>query len=141
MILPSDYIAESAKIEAVLATAKSRIDHLVEAGFAMSEITGVIHAVAADEPDMSLAMISIVEATSIDEAIVKHVNSKGEVSRTKDRATRKRNAFATTGLTASTRRQIARRAAKTKRARPSINVKAQRKTKRAMKRRKALGLS
>ncbi|UYD59713.1 prohead assembly protein [Aeromonas phage avDM5] len=140
MLIPSDYIAEAVKIEAAMADATFRVNHLVESGFATDEIVGVISRVAASEPDMAIAMISVVESTSIDEAIVKHVNSRGEITRTKDRATRKRNAFATTGLTASTRRQIARRAAKTKRANPSINVKAQRKTKRALKRRKALGL-
>ena len=46
----------------------------------------------------------------------------------------------TTGLTKAKRRQIARKAVKTKRANPSIGIKAQRKTKKAMKKRKALGL-
>ncbi|ASZ76419.1 capsid and scaffold protein [Proteus phage PM2] len=53
---------------------------------------------------------------------------------------RERNAFKTTGLSKSKRRQIARRAVKTKRANPSIQTRALRKRKKALKRREALGL-
>ena len=140
MLIPSGYSANQQVVESHFAQAVIRVKSLVEAGFNTDEIIGVISKNSLDETDMSLAMIAAVENISISEAIVKHVNSKGEVTRTKDRETRKRNAFKTTGLTAATRRQIARKAAKTKRSQPTIGIKAQRKTKRALKRRKALGL-
>lgn len=140
MIIPSDYVAVPQIIESYLAQAIVRVKALSEAGFSTDEMIGIISKNSLNETDMSIAMMSAVENISISESIVKHVNSKGEVTRTKDRETRKRNAFKTTGLTASVRRQIARRAAKTKRSQPTIGIKAQRKTKRALKRRKALGL-
>lgn len=140
MIIPSEYSADVKIVESYLAQAVVRVKSLSEAGLSNDEIVGVISKNSLDETDMSIAMMSVVENISISEAIVKHVNSKGEVTRTKDRETRKRNAFKTTGLTASARRQIARKAAKTKRSQPTIGIKAQRKTKRALKRRKALGL-
>ena len=71
----------------------------------------------------------------------KHVSSRGEVTRTKDRKTRERNAFQTTGLSKAKRRQIARKVVKAKKANPSGQVKGLRKRKKALKRRKALGLS
>lgn len=140
MLIPSEYVADQQVVESHFAKALVRVTSLKEAGFSTDEIIGVISKNSLAETDMSIAMMAVVENISISESIVKHVNSKGEVTRTKDRETRKRNAFKTTGLTAATRRQIARRAAKTKRSQPTIGIKAQRKTKRALKRRKALGL-
>ncbi|UOX40547.1 head scaffolding protein [Aeromonas phage GomatiRiver_11] len=138
MRIPADYSVDISRVTGLLESAAAHVQILSD--FTPEERLDVISKLSESETDLALAMISIVESTTIEEAIVKHVNSRGEITRKKDRATRKRNAFNTTGLTASTRRQIARRAAKTKRANPSINVKAQRKTKRALKRRKALGL-
>lgn len=100
----------------------------------------IIENMASDEPELALAMISIVEGITLDEVMVKHVDSRGNVERLKDRATRQRNAYQTTGLTKSQRRQIARRALKTKRANPSIQTRAQRKRKKALRKRAALGL-
>jgi len=120
--------------------------HLEEAK-ARIEILGIdddtvkiIENMASDEPELALAMISIVEGITLDEVMVKHVDSRGNVERLKDRATRQRNAYQTTGLTKSQRRQIARRALKTKRANPSIQTRAQRKRKKALRKRAALGL-
>lgn len=140
MIIPADYVANQQIVESHLAIAVARVKALSEAGFSSAEIAEIAFKNSLAETDLSIAMSAVVEDISISEAIVKHVNSKGEVTRTKDRETRKRNAFKTTGLTAAARRQIARRAAKTKRSQPTIGIKAQRKTKRALKRRKALGL-
>ena len=100
----------------------------------------IIENLADNEPHLALAMMSIVEGLSLDEVIVKHVDSRGNVERKKDRKTRERNAYQTTGLTKSQRRQIARRALKTKRANPSITTRAQRKRKKALRKRAALGL-
>jgi len=120
--------------------------HLIEAQ-AKIDVLGVdegtikiIENMAVTEPELALAMMSIVEGLSLDEIIVKHVDSRGNVERKKDRKTRERNAFQTTGLTKSRRRQIARRALKTKRANPSIGTRAQRKRKKALRKRAALGL-
>lgn len=76
----------------------------------------------------------------LSEAIKRHVDASGEITRRKDRKTRQRQATATTGLSKSKRRQIARRAAKTKRANKGDSLRAQRKRRRAIVKRKTLGL-
>ena len=93
------------------------------------------------ETDLAVALGSINEEMQLDEFIVKHVSSRGEITRTKDRKTRARNAFQTTGLSKAKRRSIARKATKSKRANPSGQARGLRKRKKAMKRREALGLS
>ena len=85
-------------------------------------------------------MLATIDGITINEAMVKHVNAQGEVAKKKDRKTRERNAYMTTGLSKAKRRQIARRAAKTKRANPSITRKATRKQLKAKRKRKALGI-
>ena len=127
-----------AEMETFLPEAQARLDMLTM--FTSDELNKVMESIAADEPEIAIAMASIVEGISINEAMVKHVNARGEVMRKKDRKTRERNAYMTTGLTKSKRRQIARRAAKTKRANPSIGRQAERKRKKANRKRKALGL-
>lgn len=89
---------------------------------------------------LALTMISVQEGMSLEEVLVKHVDAKGQITRKKDRETRKRLAYQTTGLSKSKRRLIARKAAKTRKANPSIVVRAMRKKKRADKRRAAMGL-
>lgn len=126
--------------ESMIEDAKTRVLCLAEAQFDESEISTVINNIVSESNELAIAMISIVESCSIQEAIVKHVNSKGEITRRKDRKTRERQAFQTTGLSKSTRRQIARKAVKTKRVNPSIGRIAQRKTKKALRKRAALGL-
>lgn len=93
-----------------------------------------------EDPELALAMLSIHENLPINEIIVKHVDSRGNITRTKDRETRKRLAYQTTGLTTARRRLIARKAAKTRRANPTIVVRSMRKKKRAEKRRKSMGI-
>ena len=93
-----------------------------------------------DDTVLALAMLSIVESMPINETIVKHVDSRGTITRKKDRKTRERLATQTTGLSKSRRRQIARKTVKTKRANPSGTIRANRKRKRAMKRRNSMGL-
>lgn len=85
-------------------------------------------------------MMCLREEEQLDEIIVKRVNAQGQISRVKDRKTRARLATQTTGLAKSKRRLIARKAAKTKKARPSIKVKAVRKFRRALKRRRSMGM-
>ncbi|MBF84621.1 MAG: hypothetical protein CL489_09115 [Acidobacteria bacterium] len=75
------------------------------------------------------------------EAIERTVSSKGEITKRKDRKTRKRRATQTTGLSKSKRRQIARKAARTKKKNPSGQRKAARKAKIAKRKRKAMGIS
>ena len=93
------------------------------------------------EPEVAIAMGSLNEEMQLNEFIVKHVSSRGEITRTKDRKTRERQAFQTTGLSKAKRRAIARKVVKSKRANPSGTVRGNRKRKKAMKRRQALGLS
>lgn len=125
----SDYLGE----------AKSRLDHL-ETAFDKPEITKIVENLAASEPELAIAIGSLVENMQLNEFIVKHVDSKGNVSKTRDRETRTKQAFQTTGLSKSERRRIARKAAKTKKARPSAQIIANRKKERAMAKRKILGL-
>lgn len=93
-----------------------------------------------EDATLALAMLSVHEGLTLSEVIVKHVDAKGNITRTKDRDTRKRLAYQTTGLTTAKRRLIARKAAKTRKANPTIVVRAMRKKKRAEKRRAAMGL-
>lgn len=83
----------------------------------------------------------LLENYELSEVIKRHVDSSGSITRKKDRKTRERQATAKTGLSKSRRRQIARRAAKTKRANRGSVIRAQRKRKRALKKRRSLGLS
>lgn len=131
--------AESVKLK--LTEAESMIARLQAASFESDDINKIVENTATTDGELALALASLVESITIEEAIVKHVDSRGAITKTKDKKTRQRMAFQTTGLTKAKRRQIARKAVKTKRANPSIGVKAKRKTKKAMKKRKALGLS
>lgn len=118
--------------------ATSRFESLK--AFEKDDINTIIQNMFGQEPEIAICLGSINEEMELNEYIVKHVNSRGEVSRRKDRKTRERNAFQTTGLSKSKRRQIARRVVKTKRANPSIQKRAERKRKKALRRRAALGL-
>jgi len=139
--IPENFTPDVALIEAQLPTAQSNIDAWKAAGFESSDINRVVENTCAVDLNLALACASLVESMTIQEVIVKHVDSRGTITKTKDRETRKRNAFQTTGLSKAKRRQIARKAVKTKAANPSIGVHAQRKTKKALKKRKAMGLS
>lgn len=127
-----------ADLETFLPEAQEKLDML--AMFESEELLKIVEGIAEDEPELAVAMLSIIDGITVNEAMVKHVNARGEVARKKDRKTRERNAYMTTGLSKAKRRQIARRAAKTKRANPSIERHAERKRKKAMRKRKALGL-
>lgn len=126
------------RIETFVAEAKVRYD--VIKAFEKSDINTIVENMIQTEPEIAICLGSLNEGIELNEYIVKHVSSRGEVTRTKDRKTRARNAYATTGLSKSKRRQIARKATRTKRQNPSIQKRALRKRKRALKRREALGL-
>ncbi|UNA02282.1 prohead core protein [Serratia phage SP1] len=125
-------------IEKRIPEATERLSHIKELD--ESVINTIIQNTMLSEAETACAMLSVYHDEPINEVLVKRVNSSGQVSRVKDRKTRQRNAFQTTGLSKSKRRQIARKAAKTKRANPSIKTRANRKRKKAMKKRAALGL-
>lgn len=127
-------------VAALLPEAQSQVEKLSD-HFSQEEIRSVVVNLTKTDPNMAIAMGSINESLLLAEFMVKHVSSKGEVTKLKDRKTRERQALQTTGLSKSARRQIARKAAKTKRANPSIQIRAEKKRKKAMKRRQALGLS
>ena len=76
----------------------------------------------------------------INEAIVKKVDKKGNITRVLDKKTRSRRATQTTGLSKAKRKLIARKAVKTKRQDKSGQRKALRQRKRTLKKRKAMGL-
>ena len=139
LILPENHELVLEDLEKLIPEAQSRIDML--SVLDKSDINTIVENMMNDDTDLAVVMGSLNEDMQLNEFIVKHVSSRGEVTRTKDRKTRQRNAFQTTGLSKAKRRQIARKATKTKRANPSTTVRAQRKKKKAMKKRKALGLS
>lgn len=139
LILPENHELVIDELEKLIPEAQSRIDML--SALDKSDINTIVENMMNDDTDLAIVMGSLNEDMQLNEFIVKHVSSRGEVTRTKDRKTRQRNAFQTTGLSKAKRRQIARKATKTKRANPSTTVRAQRKKKKAMRKRKALGLS
>lgn len=139
-LIPESYELVLENVEALIPEAQGRIDALSSA-LDIDDINTIIENMLETEMDLAVAMASIINEEQLNEFIVKHVSSRGEVTRTKDRKTRERNAFQTTGLSKAKRRQIARKVVKAKKANPSGQVKGLRKRKKALKRRKALGLS
>ncbi|AAP76083.1 prohead core protein [Shigella sonnei] len=139
-LIPESYELVLENVEALIPEAQGRIDALSSA-LDIDDINTIIENMLETETDLAVAMASIINEEQLNEFIVKHVSSRGEVTRTKDRKTRERNAFQTTGLSKAKRRQIARKVVKAKKANPSGQVKGLRKRKKALKRRKALGLS
>lgn len=135
MNFPTVYVCNSTRSEAFLPQAQALLDTLET-----SDINTIIENMSAIEPDHAIAMLALHEGTTIREAIVKHVDSRGQVSRTKDLRTRQRQATQTTGLSKAKRREIARRAVKTKKSNPSIGTRALKKRKKALKKRAALGM-
>ena len=140
LIVPDEYEVVLENIEAAIPEAESRFKQLSEA-FDKADINTIVENMLSIEPEVAIAMGSLNEEMQLNEFIVKHVSSRGEITRTKDRKTRERQAFQTTGLSKAKRRAIARKVVKSKRANPSGTVRGNRKRKKAMKRRQALGLS
>ncbi|AFL47757.1 head scaffolding protein [Acinetobacter phage ZZ1] len=110
----------------------------LSAVFSHEEIQRIVENMVDKTPIMAIALGSLVESMPLNEFMVKHVSSKGELTRTKDRKTRQRLAFQTTGLSKSARRQIARKAVKTKKANPNDQIRAQKKIKKAKLKRKSM---
>ena len=141
LIIPDDYELVIENVEAAIPEAENRFKTLSEAFDKDGINTIVENMLTSGDIEAAIALGSLNEAEQLNEFIVKHVSSRGEVTRTKDRATRSRQAFQTTGLSKAKRRSIARKVVKAKRANPSGTVRGNRKRKKAMKRRQALGLS
>lgn len=80
------------------------------------------------------------ELVVINEQLVKHVSSKGIMTKTLSKKIRSRRAAATTGISKSQLKIRARKAARTKRRSPMIQMKALRKRRKAMRKRKQFGL-
>ncbi|AFU64110.1 head scaffolding protein [Salmonella phage STML-198] len=139
-LIPEDHELVIENVETLIPEAQGRYESLSKA-LSKDDINTIVENMIETDTDLAIALGSINEDMQINEFIVKHVSSKGEITRTKDRVTRARNAFQTTGLSKAKRRQIARKATKSKRANPSGQARGLRKRKKAMKRRKALGLS
>lgn len=134
-----DELLESHVYHEKLAEAKSCYSDLSK-NFTDSEITAIAQNMVNENAALAVALASLSENTQLDEFIVRQVNSKGEINRIKDRETRRRQATQTTGLSKSKRREIARKVVRTKKANPSIQVKAGKKRKKALKYRARLGL-
>lgn len=141
LLLPENHELVIENVELLIPEAQGRFENLSKA-LSKDDINTVVeNMIATNEVDLAIALGAINEEMQLNEFIVKHVSSQGEVTRTKDRATRQRQAFQTTGLSKAKRRQIARKATKTKRSNPSSTTRAIRKRKKAIKRRQALGLN
>lgn len=138
LIVEDEFDVSLESIEKHINKAKVQMDSLKALN--KDDINTIITNLVKTDPGLAICMGSLNESLELNEYIVKHVNARGEVTRRKDRKTRERNAFKTTGLSKSKRRQIARKATKTKRANPGIQTRALRKRKKALKRRAALGL-
>lgn len=95
-----------------------------------------------DSPEMLMEMLGIdrESAEVLLENLRKRVSAKGQVRRLRSREYRRRHAQRTTGLSRHQRRLRARRAARTRRRNPTSVRKAIRKRKRAMRRRKMMGI-
>lgn len=106
--------------------------------FSAEEMMKLAENMATDTPELAVAFGALSQEIPLNEFMVKHVNSKGELSKTQDLKTRQRKAFQTTGLSKSARRQIARKAVKTKKANPSGQIKKERLTKKAKAKRKTM---
>ena len=139
-LIPDNHELVIESVELLLPEAQGRYDAL-SGSLSKDDINTIVENMMETETDLAVALGSINEEMQLDEFIVKHVSSRGEITRTKDRKTRARNAFQTTGLSKAKRRSIARKATKSKRANPSGQARGLRKRKKAMKRREALGLS
>lgn len=80
------------------------------------------------------------EHEAIVEALVKRVDSKGNVTRTQNRRVRKARATQTTGLSRSALKARGRKAARARRANPGAVRQGLRKRRRALKRRKQMNI-
>lgn len=76
----------------------------------------------------------------LEEDYRRRVTSTGKVSRVRSRQARQRRATMTTGRSPSARKRSARKAARTKKRNPSIQRKALRKRRKAIRRRRQMGL-
>lgn len=140
-LLPESYELVTENVETLIPEAQGRFDSLSKA-LDKADINKLVENMfESGEIDLAIALGSINEEMALNEFIVKHVSSRGDITRTKDIKTRQRNAYQTTGLSKAKRRQIARKATKTKRSNPSTQVRAERKRKKARAKRKAFGLS
>lgn len=140
-LIPDEYELVTENVDKLIPEAQGRFAEL-SAALDKADINNLVeNMIAGGDIEIGIALGSLNEEMQLDEFIVKHVSSRGELTRTKDRKTRERNAFQTTGLSKAKRRQIARKASKTKRANPSIQVRGERKRKKARAKRKAFGLS
>ncbi|AJD81982.1 phage capsid and scaffold [Yersinia phage phiR1-RT] len=139
LIISDDHELVYENVQALIPEAQNRINFL--ATFSKDEITAITENMVDTTPDLAIAIASLNEEMELNEFIVKHVSSRGEVTKTHDRKTRSRRAFQTTGLSKAKRRAIARKVVRSKKSNPSATVRGSRKRKRAMKRRKIMGLS
>lgn len=124
-------------LEEKMETAKEYYESLSQS-LGKDDINNIIESLK--DTELAVCLASLNENIQLNEFIVKHVSSKGEVTKTKDLKTRQVQAYQTTGLSKAKRREIARKAAKSKKSNPIGQKRAIKKKKKAMQRRKAMGL-
>lgn len=141
LFIPENFIPDSANIESHMANAKTMVETMIKTGFSQDDINTVIENTSKRDVNEALACAAVLDGITISEAVVKHVDSRGTVTKIKDRKSREKNAYKSTGMSKARRREIARKAAKTRKANPSLTLKASRAHSKAMKKRRALGLT
>lgn len=139
LIISDDHELVYENVEALIPEAQTKLTFLK--ALSKDDINIVIENMLEKNVDLAIAMASLNEDMALNEFIVKQVSSRGEVTKRQDRKTRQRKAFQTTGLSKAKRRQIARKVVRAKKANPSSSIRGERKRKKALKRRKMLGLS
>lgn len=104
------------------------------------DINTVVENMARLELDLAIALGSVNENIQINEYLVKHVTSDGEVSDRQDKKTRARETASKSKVSLAKRREVARRAARTRRANPAKAKESEAKRQEARSKRSAMGV-
>lgn len=105
------------------------------------DINSVVEGMAVWNLELAVALGSINENIQINEFIVKHVTSDGDVSNRQDKKTRAREAATHSKVSLAKRREVARRAARTRRANPAKARESEAKRQEARRRRSDMGVA
>lgn len=92
------------------------------------------------DEELAIALGSVNENIQINEYIVSHVTSDGDVSKRQDKKSRAREAASNSTLSLARRRELARRSARTRKANPAKAKEAEEKRQQARKKRTAMGV-
>lgn len=106
-----------------------------------NDINSVVESMASWNLELAVALGSINENIQINEFIVKHVTSDGDVSNRQDKKSRARQAATHSKVSLAKRREVARRAARTRRANPAKARESEAKRQEARKKRSEMGVA